>query len=105
MLEVFLEFNLNDFPLEDNVKKFWTVKDNDGFEFFKDKSQLVLLSIGVGQMFDFDAYINGKYGRDILADFKTSTFLIEDKKAIINVKGESKILVKIKPIINRVDFL
>lgn len=37
---------------------------------------------------------------------KTENILdLENKRAVINEKGESKIFVKIKPIINRVDFL
>ncbi len=105
MLKVDLDFNLVNFPLEEQVRMFWTKKGNAGYEFFKEKAKLVMLSISVGQMFDFEAYINGGYGRDIIVDFKTTTFLIEEKRGIIDPQGEAKVFVRIKPIINRIEFL
>lgn len=102
-MKVELEFNLNDFIIDENSKEFWTVKGNEGYEFFLDKADVLMLSIGAGQYFDFEAYINGKFGRDILADFKTSTFLIENTRGLIDKQGEAFISFKIKPIIGGIE--
>lgn len=65
-MEIELLFNVENFPLEQDAKIFWTEKDGEGFKFFKDKAKEVLLYLGKGDTFEFEAYINGSYGRDIL---------------------------------------
>lgn len=102
-MKVELEFNLEDFFINENSKEFWTVKGNEGYEFFLGKADVLMLSIGAGQLFDFEAYINGKFGRDILVDFKTSTFLIENTSGLIDKQGEAIINIKIKPIIGGIE--
>lgn len=100
MTEIELEIDITKKSyLDDTIKEFWTKKNNPGYEFFKEKISALLLSLSKGDYIEFLAYINGSYGRDILVDFQTSYFKILDKHGIVDEQGNSKIMVKIQPVI------
>lgn len=99
MFEVELIFDLKKDALNEQAKEFWTVKNNVGYEFFKEKASLALLNLGTGQILEFLAYINGSYNRDILVDFKTSYFIIKEKNAVVDEQGNTKVFITIKPTI------
>lgn len=98
MIEIELEFNLESHPMDENVKKFWTLPDQQGFTFFKKVTKDILPFLNKGEILENNAIINNNHVRNILHDFKTNQFLIEEKRAVA-MNSASQVFVKLKPII------
>lgn len=103
MIEIEIEFNLENHPMDDNIKNFWTLPDQKGYNIFKNKANDVLLALQKGNTFEIQNIFNGQNERDILSDFKTNQFLIEDKRGIVNHIKPSQIIIKLKPTILNLD--